>query len=94
MIDREEIVTIANLAALGLSEEEVALYTSRLRRILQFFEKISGVDDGPIDPAGHPLGLGGPLRPDRIEPSLSAGALLQNTKFTANNFFFVKKVIE
>jgi len=98
LIDREEIVTIANLAALGLSEEEIGLYTSRLSRILEFFEKLSTLDDKgdrrDADHGVHPLRIEGPFRRDRAESSLSPDALLGNTEFATNGFFVVRKVIE
>jgi len=94
LVDRKEIVNIANLAALGLSKDEIGLYTSRLRRILEYFEKIGDLDGDEADRALPALGPESPLRPDRVEPSLETDALLRNTEFVSRTFFTVKKVIE
>ena len=40
----EEVIKIAHLARLNLSEEEIVLYTPQLSKILDFIEQMNQVD--------------------------------------------------
>ena len=67
----KEVEKIAHLARLTLSENDIALYTPQLSRILDFIEQMNQTDTTQIEPLAHPLDISQRLRPDAItEPDL------------------------
>lgn len=67
----EDVIKIAHLARLNLSESEIELYTPQLSKILHFIEHMNQTDTATIEPLAHPLDLSQRLRPDAItEPDL------------------------
>lgn len=93
MISREQIVQIAKLARLKLSEEEIAHYTGQLGSILEFVEQLAAVDTSGVEPTCFVAPSHDPLRDDTEKPSLPREALLENAPKTKNGFFAVPKVI-
>jgi aspartyl/glutamyl-tRNA(Asn/Gln) amidotransferase C subunit len=55
-ITREEVLRVAELAHLELSEAEVELYRGQLDSILEYVEKLNQLDTTSIEPmaGGHP----------------------------------------
>ena len=70
MIDREQVLHVARLARLELSEEEVARMTGELSAILDHIEKISTLDLDGVPPTSHVVDVPNALRPDEPRPSL------------------------
>ena len=62
----DEVLKIAHLARLNLSEADKALYGSQLSNILQFIEHMNQTDTTGIEPLAHPLDISQRLRPDTI----------------------------
>lgn len=62
----EEVKKIAHLARLNLSEDEIALYTPQLSKILHFIEQLNQANTDNIDALAHPLDISQRLRPDTI----------------------------
>lgn len=53
MISKEEVKHIAKLARLGLSDEEIKKFQKELSSILDYVEKLEGVDVSKIEPTSH-----------------------------------------
>lgn len=70
MIDREQVLHVARLARLSLSEEEVERMTGELSTILDHIEKISELDLDDVQPTSHVVELENVLRADEPRPSL------------------------
>ncbi len=67
----DAVKKIAHLARLSLSEDDIALYSTQLSKILDFIEQMNQVDTTQIEPLAHPLDISQRLRPDVItEPNL------------------------
>jgi aspartyl-tRNA(Asn)/glutamyl-tRNA(Gln) amidotransferase subunit C len=62
----EEVRKIAHLARLTLSENDIALYTPQLSRILDFVQQLNQADTSKVEPLAHPLDISQRLRPDVI----------------------------
>lgn len=62
----EEVKKIGHLARLNLSQEDIALYTPQLSRILGFIEQMDQVDTSTVEPLAHPLDISQRLRPDVV----------------------------
>jgi len=94
LISREEVLHIARLARLQLSEEEVELYQQQLGRILQYFKKLEELDTSRVEPMEHVLEVKNVLRADEPRPSLPPEEALENAPKKREGFFEVPKVIE
>lgn len=70
MIDREQVLYVARLARLRLSDEEVERMTVELSSILEHIETISALDLEGVEPTSHVVELENVLRPDEPRPSL------------------------
>jgi aspartyl-tRNA(Asn)/glutamyl-tRNA(Gln) amidotransferase subunit C len=69
MIDREQVLHVARLARLRLSDEEVEQMSSELSTILDHIEKISELDLDDVEPTSHVVQVENVLRPDEPRPS-------------------------
>jgi aspartyl-tRNA(Asn)/glutamyl-tRNA(Gln) amidotransferase subunit C len=76
MIDRDQVLHVARLARLRLTDEEVASMTGELSSILDHIEKIGELDLEDVAPTSHVIELENVLRADEPRPSLSRDAAL------------------
>lgn len=93
-ISREEVLHIAWLARLGLSEEEIERFKEQLSKILDYFEVLKEVDTSQVPPTVYPLPLQNIFREDVTSPSLSREEVLSNAPRQEAGFFKVKLVLE
>lgn len=69
MIDREQVLHVAKLARLRLSDAEIEKMSSELSGILDHIEKINELDLDGVEPTSHVVALENVLRPDEPRPS-------------------------
>ena len=75
-LTREEVLRVAALAHLALTEAEVETFTRQLGDILRYAEQVQGVDTTGVPPTSHVL-AGDPVeRDDVVEPCLERDAAL------------------
>jgi aspartyl-tRNA(Asn)/glutamyl-tRNA(Gln) amidotransferase subunit C len=77
-ITREQVLHVASLAQLGLSEEEVERFSEQLSAILEAVGKIAELDLADVEPTSHPLDLVNVFAVDEPEPSLAREEALTN----------------
>ena len=65
-LTREDVLKLARLARLDLSDEEVEEYQRELSAILQYVEQLSEVDVDGLKPTNQVTGLINVMRPDEI----------------------------
>ena len=94
MLSREEVLHIAELAKLKLTEEEIQLYQEQLGRILEYFKKLEELDTTDVEPMAHVLDVSNVLRPDKPKPSVSQEEALANAPKQRDGYFEVPQVIE
>lgn len=70
MIDREQVLHVARLARLRLTDEEIERMTGELSTVLDHIEKIGELDLDGVEPTAHVVALENVLRPDEPRPSL------------------------
>ena len=79
-ITRDEVVHVAQLARLSLTDAEIEEFTGQLGDILEHAADIEALDVGDIEPTSHPLPMVNVLRPDvrssvaRPRPAVVTGA--------------------
>lgn len=70
VIDREQVLHVARLARLRLTDDEVERMAGELSGILDHIEKIGELDLDQVEPTSHVLALENVLRADEPRPSL------------------------
>ncbi len=90
----EEVLRIARLARLGLSEAEIDRMGEQLSDILENFEILKQVDTSDIPPTAQSITLQNVVRDDEIAPSLPQDQVLANAPQRDGNFFRVRAVLE
>lgn len=93
MISREEVLHIAKLAKLKLTEEEVRLFQKQLGEILEYFRKLEEVDTNNVEPLKHVIATQNVFREDEPGESISPEEALQNAPKRRDDYFEVPKVI-
>ena len=93
-LSREEVLHIALLARLGLTETEVDRLSEQLSNILENFEVLQEVDTGNVPPTAQSIPRQNVVRGDEVTPSLSQSQVLANAPRKDEKFFRVKAVLE
>ena len=75
-ITREQVLHVAKLARLALTDEEVERLGAQLAAILEAVSKVSELDLSDVPPTSHPLDLVNVLGDDEPRPSLGRDAAL------------------
>ena len=89
-----EVEHIAELARLGLTEEEKALYREQLSAILDYAAVLQRVDTSAIPPTAAVLPLRNVMRADVVEPSLPREDVLANAPDVHEGCFRVQAILE
>lgn len=76
MIDRDQVLHVAKLARLELSEAEIDRMASELSDVLQHMEKIGELDLDGVPATTHVIDLVNSVRPDEPEPCLPVEVVL------------------
>ncbi len=89
MIDREQVLHVARLARLELSDAEVERMSAELSNVLEHIEKIGELDLAGVPPTTHVVEVSNALRPDAVEPSLPREVALASAPAVADGGFLV-----
>jgi aspartyl-tRNA(Asn)/glutamyl-tRNA(Gln) amidotransferase subunit C len=75
-LTRDDVVRIAELAHLALTEDEITMFTRQLGDILHYAEQVQAVDTSGVPPTSHVL-AGTPVeRADVARPCLDRDEVL------------------
>ena len=88
-ITRDDVLHVAKLAELELTEEEIVLLTEQLNDILAAVGKVSELDLSDVPPTSHPLAVVNVLRPDEPGPSLPLDDVFANAPDREGDYFRV-----
>lgn len=77
-LTREEVLRVARLAHLELSDVEVDLFTHQLADILTYASDVQQIDTADVPPTSHALAAGPMWRDDVPVPSLDREEALEN----------------
>jgi aspartyl-tRNA(Asn)/glutamyl-tRNA(Gln) amidotransferase subunit C len=88
-ISRDEVLHVASLARLDLSDEEVERFREQLSAILDAVGKVSELDLADVEPTAHPLDVVNVWADDEPRPCLPVEEALENAPDRAGNFFRV-----
>ncbi|HEX4109217.1 MAG TPA: Asp-tRNA(Asn)/Glu-tRNA(Gln) amidotransferase subunit GatC [Solirubrobacteraceae bacterium] len=89
MIDREQVLHVAQLARLALSEEEVERMAGELSRVLEHIERIGELDLDDVPPTSHVVEVANALRADVPRPCLPREVALASAPLVIDDGFAV-----
>ncbi|MBA2442425.1 MAG: Asp-tRNA(Asn)/Glu-tRNA(Gln) amidotransferase subunit GatC [Rubrobacter sp.] len=92
MISEEEVRHVADLARLGLTDEEVERMSGQLGAILDSIEKIGELDLDEVQPTANPLNLTNVLRSDEPRRELSREEALSVAPEATEELFTVPRI--
>lgn len=87
MIDREQVLHVARLARLELSDSELERMAGELSGILEHVDRIAALDLDDVEPTTHVLALENVLRADEPEGSLPRERALESAPDPADGAF-------
>ncbi len=93
-ISREEVLHIARLARVALTEDEVSRFSEQLSNLLENFEILQQVDTEDVPPTAQSVALQDIMRDDAVRPSFSPDDILANAPQRDEDCFRVKPVLE
>ena len=93
-ITREQVLHVARLAHLDLTDEEVERFREQLSAILDAVSKVSELDLADVPPTSHPLDLVNVWRVDEPRPSLPPDQVFANAPLREDDFFRVPPTSE
>lgn len=93
-LTRDEVLHIAQLARVGLTDEEVEKFQAQLSEILDHFETLRELDTEDVPPTSYPLTLESVMREDKVAPSLPVDEVLGNAPLAEEGAFRVRAVLE
>lgn len=93
-LKQDEVIKIAHLARLQLSEQELAGFTDTLSRILGLIEQMNAVDTTGIEPMAHPQDAALRLRTDKVTEYDQREKFQSDAPLTEAGLYLVPKVIE
>jgi aspartyl-tRNA(Asn)/glutamyl-tRNA(Gln) amidotransferase subunit C len=93
-LTREEVLRLADIYHIQLSEEEVAQMQTQMSSILEQFQSLSQLDTDGVEPTGHAVSLDTIMRRDVPVPSYPQESILSNAPDKQGEFFQVHTVLE
>ncbi len=94
-LTKSDVLHVAKLSNLKLTDEEVSRYSDQLSKIVDYISELSNVDTTGIKPVYQTTGLINVLREDEVNTTniLPTNAALSGTDNTKNDLFVVKKIL-
>jgi aspartyl-tRNA(Asn)/glutamyl-tRNA(Gln) amidotransferase subunit C len=89
MLDRAQVLHVARLARLELTDEEVDRMAGELSKVLDHIEKIRELDLEGVPPTSHVIDVVDVLRADEPQPSLPRDVILAAAPEPLNDGFGV-----
>jgi aspartyl-tRNA(Asn)/glutamyl-tRNA(Gln) amidotransferase subunit C len=92
-LSRDDVVHVARLARLALSDDEVERFTEQLAAVLEHAADVAGLDTAGVAPPAHPLDLVNVLRDDVPRPCLDRDEVLAMAPAVEDGRFRVPKIL-
>jgi aspartyl-tRNA(Asn)/glutamyl-tRNA(Gln) amidotransferase subunit C len=90
MLSRDQVLHVARLARLELTEDEVERFSGELSKVLDHIEKIAELGDmADVEPTSHVVAVENALRADTPRPSWPVEEMLERAPDAALGGFRV-----
>ena len=93
-LSREQVLHIAELAKIGLTEDETERFCEQLSAILDHFKVLEQLDTDAIPPTAMVINQHNVLRDDISAPSLPVELALANAPQTSEQHVLVKAILD
>ena len=88
-LTRDDVVQVAKLALLDLTDEEIDLFTNQLGAVLDTADAMAALDLEGVPPTHHPLEMINVMRADAVTPSLDRDEVLSQAPAVEDHRFKV-----
>jgi len=93
-LTREDVLKLARLARLDLSEEEIGLFQNELGAVLEYITQLQRADVTGLEPTTQVTGLKNVMRPDTVRDyGVNRDELLRLAPQTQDGQLKVKRMI-
>jgi aspartyl-tRNA(Asn)/glutamyl-tRNA(Gln) amidotransferase subunit C len=93
-LTRDDVLKLARLARLDLTDEEIEQYSKELTAILHYVEQLQAVDVSGLDPTNQVTGLTNVTRADEVvDYGYAPKELLKNVPAVLDDHIKVKRMI-
>jgi aspartyl-tRNA(Asn)/glutamyl-tRNA(Gln) amidotransferase subunit C len=92
-LTRDDVIKVAMLARLALSDTELSSLTEELSKIVGFVSQLSELNTDEVEPLAHPLDSQNVFREDRPVPSLTTADALRCAPRHDEECFLVPAVL-
>ena len=93
-ISKEEVLHVADLARLKLSDAEAEALTKDMESIIGFANKLNELDTEGVVPTAHAIPMSNAFREDVVKESYDRDEILKNAPQAEDDGFAVPKVVE
>jgi aspartyl-tRNA(Asn)/glutamyl-tRNA(Gln) amidotransferase subunit C len=92
-ISRDDVIHVAKLARLDLTEEELELFTPQLAAVLEHAADVEALDVADVPPTAHPYPLRNVFREDKLRPSVDRDEVLAQAPAVEDRRFKVPPIL-
>jgi aspartyl-tRNA(Asn)/glutamyl-tRNA(Gln) amidotransferase subunit C len=93
-LTREEVLHVARLARIGLTDADVEKFQQQLSSIIEHFDVLSRIDTTGVEPTTHTLPLMGVMGKDEPRDSLTHEQVLANAPLEHDGYLRVRAVLD
>ena len=93
-ISKEEIVHLASLTRIAMTEAEIELMRAQMSNILDNISVLNEVSTDGIEPTSHSINVISVMRDDESADSMVHDEVLANEPLTESGFIRVRAVLE
>jgi aspartyl-tRNA(Asn)/glutamyl-tRNA(Gln) amidotransferase subunit C len=93
-LSRDEVLHVARLARIGLTDVDVEKFRHQLSDILDHFDALRQIETTGVEPTTHTLPLENVMAADEPIDSLSAQEVLANAPLQHEGYLRVRAVLE
>ncbi|MHB8405607.1 MAG: Asp-tRNA(Asn)/Glu-tRNA(Gln) amidotransferase subunit GatC [Gammaproteobacteria bacterium] len=90
----DDVRSIARLARLAISDQDIPRYADNLSRILDFVAQLDKAETTSVAPMAHPLDMSQRLRADAVTETNQRELFQKNAPQVEAGLYLVPKVIE
>ena len=94
MISKEDVIHVARLARLALTDAELETMREQLNAILAHIDALTAVDTAGVEPTSHAVPQFNVMREDEPRPCFPVEEMLANAPDREGDFFRVPRIIE
>ena len=93
-LTRDEVLHVAKLARVGLSDADVTKFQNQLSQILEHFDVLQRFETDDVPPTTHTLPLESVMAADEPLPSLAQAEVLKNAPLWHDGYVRVRAVLD